>query len=216
MKSNTKRTLTIAGGLVVVLGVSGAIYAGTTQKPEGTDSNVAIEQQQKTIAQYVKENPSLKGYLEDNPDVAKMAKDNPDILQNVIEESKASEAQKAQGVKQEAVTPSPTKSSTDLPTQSSDTVDTSKEIDVSERKQSDDKVTGEYKAGAVLISKYSILYNGQYQYIFELRLSNDQGSKMIKYYATKNSYDTANSGDTYQVTYGGDQDGNISVRTITK
>lgn len=87
---------------------------------------------------------------------------------------------------------------------------------LSNRKDSDDGVTGEYKAAAVLINKYSIIYNGQFQYIFELRMTNDNGSKVVNYYTTKNVFDTATQGDTYKVTYAGDADGNLAIRTISQ
>lgn len=193
MRSSTKRSMVIGGGLVVAIAVSGAIFAGcsnTTQGDEGTKPTESSNSQTsggKGIDQT---------QAEKRPTEQKNTQVSPSALPKELTESAAPVKQTEQKSDQE-------------PTAQTDKA-------LSDRKASDNDVTGEYKAAAVLINKYSIIYNGQFQYLFELRMTNDNGSKVVTYYATKNVFDTASIGDTYKVTYAGDANGNLAIRTISQ
>lgn len=186
MKSSTKRSLVIGSGLVVALGVSGAIFAGCSTDVKGEEGTKPASSQEA-----VEGKPSKSVEKKETQTTKqKPAKVSPSALPKELTESAAPKKPAPEAAE-------PDKALTD-------------------RKASDDKVTGEYKAAAVLINKYSIIYNGQFQYLLELRMTNDNGSKVVNYYSTKNSYDTASIGDTYKVTYAGDSDGNLAIKTISQ
>lgn len=192
MRSSTKRSMVIGGGLVVVLGVSGAIFAGcsnTTQGDEGTKPTHSANSETSGKG-------NAQAQTEKRPTEQKNTQVSPSALPKELTQSAAPQKQTEQKSDPE-------------PTAQTDKA-------LSDRKVSDNEVTGEYKAAAVLINKYSIIYNGQFQYLFELRMTNDNGSKVVTYYATKNVFDTAIIGDPYKVTYAGDSNGNLAIRTISQ
>lgn len=124
----------------------------------------------------------------------------------------------------EATEPSDAGGSTDDPTESPDE-GTAEETKSPEEDGSDNfepskvkepKLEGKFKAGGFVLDKYVINDNKQYQYVIEIRLTNDSGSKNIKYYATKKAYDGLNEGDVLTVTYAGDKNGNLAVETISR
>lgn len=115
----------------------------------------------------------------------------------------------------------PSADSTETPTEDStekskeESKDDSKE-DFTPSKVKEPKLEGNYKAGGFVLDKYVLNDNKQYQYVVELRLTNDSGSRNIKYYATKKAYDGLNEGDVLTITYSGDPDGNLAVETISR
>ena len=193
MRSSTKRSMVIGGGLVVALGVSGAIFAGCSNTTEG-DEGIKPSQS----ANY--QSDGGKGIDQTQAEKRPTSQKNTQISPSALPKELTQSAAPQKPVEQKS-DPEPT-------------AQTDKAL--SDRKALDTGVTGEYKAAAVLINKYSIIYNGQFQYLFELRMTNDNGSKVVNYYATKNVFDTASIGDTYKVTYAGDSDGNLAIRTISQ
>jgi len=198
MKSSTKRSMVIAGGLVLIIGVSGAIFTGcsnTTKGEEGPARQTQGQSQQKT-QQTQQAQP--KAQTQSAP-------------KSVAQSPSSVPSQMPVNTPNTVVPPAQTQQPVEAQQQPA-----RQDVSLSNRKKSDNTIIGEYKAAAVLINKYSILYNGQFQYIFELRLTNGNGTKVVNYYTTKNVHDVASIGDTYKVTYGGDTDGNLAIRTISQ
>lgn len=78
------------------------------------------------------------------------------------------------------------------------------------------KAEGDFKAGGFILEKYTILEGSQYQYVLDIRLTNDSGSTNITYFVTKSAYDGLNVGDILTVHYVSTGNGTMAVESISK
>lgn len=78
------------------------------------------------------------------------------------------------------------------------------------------KAEGDFKAGGFILEKYTILEGSQYQYVLDIRLTNDSGSRNITYFVTKSAYDGLNVGDILTVHYVSTGNGTMAVESISK
>lgn len=73
---------------------------------------------------------------------------------------------------------------------------------------------GSFEAGGFIVEKYVLQFDEQYQYVLDIRLTNDSGSLNTQYFVTKSAYDNVNEGDIFNVSYASTSEGGIAIESI--
>lgn len=80
-----------------------------------------------------------------------------------------------------------------------------------------DSVSGDFSAQGFVLDKYAYVQNGQYQYVIDISLTHGKGKSVnVKYLTTRSGYDNVDVGNILNITYGADDQGNISITNISR